>query len=93
MRLRLGTVILCAAVGLGRAMWLAAQLSGRDAETIGYLLFADLPVLGVLCLLAFAEAKLPRPWRAAPLVLSVALVAVWWLGRKQQYGNDQLESA
>ena len=43
MRLRLGTVILCAAVGLGRAMWLAAQLSGRDAETIGYLLFADLP--------------------------------------------------
>lgn len=79
MRLRLGTTIFCAAVGLGRAVWLASQLSGPDVATVGYLLLADLPVLGVLILLAFAEARLARPWRAAPIVLAIALVAVYLL--------------
>jgi sulfatase-like protein len=79
MRVRLGTVIFCGAIGLGRAIWLAAQLSGPDVATVGFLLLADVPVLGVLLLLALAESRLRRPWSVASIVLSTALVAVYLL--------------
>ena len=79
MRVRLGPVIFCGAIGLARAIWLAAQLSGPDVATVGFLLLADVPVLGVLLLVALAESRLRRPWRVASIVLSTALAAVYLL--------------
>jgi hypothetical protein len=77
MPLRFGPLVLCVCVALYRAAWLSAQLSGFTLSELGYLLLADLPVLGVLGLLAFAEAVLPGAWRRAALVLTVLLVAFY----------------
>lgn len=77
MPLRLGPLLFCICVALYRAVWLSVQLSGFHVAEAGYLLLADLPVVGVLGLLAFAEGKLPRAWKWAPLLLTVVLVAAY----------------
>ena len=56
MRLRLGPSIVCAAIGIYRAVWLSAQLSGFRFRDLGFLLLADSAVLGSLLLLAWVEA-------------------------------------
>ncbi len=77
MRLRVGPFLLCLCVALYRASWLSVQLSGLDAAQVGFLLLADLPVLGLLGLLAFAELALPKHWKLVPLLLTVVLVAAY----------------
>jgi hypothetical protein len=63
MALRLGPLLFCIGVALYRAVWLSTQLSGMDLSELGYLLLADLPVLGILGLLAFFEGVRPPPAR------------------------------
>jgi lipoteichoic acid synthase len=76
-RLRVGPALACAVVGLGRSIWLAGELSGYDVRDVGYLLLADLPVFGVLLLLAWLESVSARRWKAVPLAASVVVVAVY----------------
>jgi len=77
MPLRLGPLLFCACVALYRAVWLSTQLSGLHSSELGYLLLADVPILGILGLLAFFEAVTPRPWRIGCVVLTALLVAVY----------------
>jgi lipoteichoic acid synthase len=77
MSLRLGPLIVCICVAAYRAFWLSEQLSGIEVSEVGYLLLADLPVLGALGILAFLEALLPRGWKLVPLALTVVLFAVY----------------
>jgi Sulfatase len=77
MRLRLAPAIFCACVGLCRAVWLSTQLSGLDLFEVGYLLLADIPVIGVLALFAWLEPALPRAWRALVIASSIAVVAFY----------------
>lgn len=79
MPLRLGPLLFCICVALYRAVWLSVQLSGFHVAETGYLLLADLPIVGALGLLAFFEAMLPRVWKLAPLLLAAILVAVYLL--------------
>jgi lipoteichoic acid synthase len=58
-------------------VWLSVQLSSLDVSEVGYLLLADLPVLGVLGILAWLEATLTRPWKLLPLVLTIALISTY----------------
>lgn len=75
--LRLGPLLLCAAVALYRAVWLSVHLSGLVPSEVGPLLLADLPVLGALALAAGVEARIPPRWRLLPLLLSVGLVVLY----------------
>jgi len=77
MPLRLGPLLLCVCVAVYRAVWLSLQLSGFDVSEPGYLLLADLPVIGALGILAFVEAVLPRAWRAVPVLLTIGLLAFY----------------
>ena len=77
MPLRLGPVCFCACVALYRAVWLSTQLSGLRLSELGYLLLADLPVLGILGLLAFFEGVVARAWRPVFVVLTAFLVTVY----------------
>jgi lipoteichoic acid synthase len=77
MRLRVGPAGLCACVGVGRAVWLSQQISGFDLTEAGLLLLADIPVVGVLLLLARLEHTAARRWRAVPIGASVLLVTVY----------------
>jgi lipoteichoic acid synthase len=77
MSLRLGPPIVCMCVAVYRAFWLSAQLSGIEASEVGYLLLADLPVVGALGILASLEAVLPRAWKLLPLLLTVVLLATY----------------
>ena len=77
MRLRVGPALLCACVGLGRAIWLSHQISGFDITEVGLLLLADIPVIGVLLLLARLERALERRWRLVPIGASVVLATVY----------------
>ena len=77
MPLRLGPLLLCACVAVYRAVWLSLQLSSLDLFEVGFLLLADLPVLGSLGILALLEAILPRPWKAMPVLLTVVLFAFY----------------
>jgi hypothetical protein len=77
MSLRLGPSIFCTCVALYRAVWISLQLSDFDVVEVGVLLLSDLPVLGALWLLSYAEAVLPRPWRALPLALAIGLTIVY----------------
>lgn len=77
LRLRPGPLLLCLGVAIGRAVWLSAQLSGLQVLEVGYLLLADLPVLGALALLAIGEAVLRRPWRLLPLALTIGLLTFY----------------
>lgn len=77
MSLRLGPLIVCMCVAAYRGLWLSEQLSGIDVSEVGYLLLADLPVLGALGILAFLEAVLPRAWKLVPLALTVVLFAIY----------------
>jgi lipoteichoic acid synthase len=76
MSLRLGPLLVCLCVGLYRAVWLSMQLSGLHPFEVGYLLLSDLPVIGALGLLAFAEG-LARFWKAVPMVLALVLMATY----------------
>ena len=75
--LRLGPLIVCMCVAAYRAFWLSEQLSGIDVSEVGYLILADLPVIGALGILAFLEAVLPRAWKLVPLTLTVILFAIY----------------
>ena len=77
MPLRLGPLCFCACVALYRAVWLSTQLSGLTPSEVGYLLLADLPVLGVLGLLCFFEAVVARAWRPVLVVLTAFVVTVY----------------
>ena len=77
MRLRSGPLFLCLAVALYRAVWLSVHLSGFRASEVGFLLLADLPVLGALAILTWAEAAAARPWRYVAVLLSVVLTAAY----------------
>ncbi len=77
MSLRLGPLILCMCVAAYRAVWLSEQLSGIDAWEVGYLLLADLPVMGALMILAFLEAVLRRAWKLVPLMLTLVLLVIY----------------
>ena len=77
MRVRIGPLLLCLCVGLYRAMWISAQLSGFRLSDAAVLLLADLPVLGLLSLLAFAEAISRPPWRLIALLLTIGLLALY----------------
>jgi hypothetical protein len=74
MPLRVGPALLCACVGLGRAMWLSHEISGSEITEVGLLLLADVPVIGVLLLLARLERAVARRWRLAPIAASIVLV-------------------
>ena len=76
-RLRVGPLVFCAAAALYRALWLSAQLSDLHAVEVGYLLLADLPVLGAVGILAWLEAALGRRWRWLPLLLTIALGSIY----------------
>jgi len=77
MPLRLGPLLVCTCVALYRAVWLSTQLSGLDLSELGYLLLADIPVLGILGLLMFFEGAATRPWRRIFVLLTAFLVAVY----------------
>jgi hypothetical protein len=77
MPLRLGPLCFCAGVALYRAVWLSTQLSGLNPSELGYLLLADIPVLGIVGLLAFFEGVAARPWRPLFLLLTAFLVTVY----------------
>src|SRR5687768_10716208 len=77
MPLRLGPLLFCTCVALYRAVWLSTQLSGLHLAELGYLLLADVPILGILGLLAFFEGVTPRPWRMGCVVLTALLVTVY----------------
>ena len=77
MPLRAGPLLFCVGVALYRAVWLSVQLSSLNLSEVGYLLLADLPVVGILGLLAWLEAALPKPWRLVPLLVTIALVFVY----------------
>ena len=77
MSLRLGPLIVCMCVAAYRAFWLSEQLSGIDAWEVGYLLLADLPIIGALGILAFLEAVLPRALKLVPLMLTVVLFVIY----------------
>lgn len=77
MPLRVGPAVLCACVGLGRAMWLSHQISGFEFTEVGLLLLADIPVIGVLLLLAGLERALRRRWRAVAIATTVLVVTVY----------------
>jgi lipoteichoic acid synthase len=77
MSLRIGPLLVCLCVAAYRAFWLSHQLSGIDAPEVGYLLLADLPVIGALGILAFMEAVCPRAWKLVPVTLTVLLFAVY----------------
>jgi hypothetical protein len=69
--------VFCACVALYRAVWLSTQLSGLVLSELGYLLLADIPVLGILGLLAFFEGVVARPWRPVFVVLTACLVVAY----------------
>ena len=77
MRLRIGPPLVCLILGLSRAVWLSAQLSSLNATEVGFLLLADIPVLGVLLLLLWLEAALAKPWRVVALGLAVLLTVLY----------------
>jgi lipoteichoic acid synthase len=77
MQQRLGPAIFCAVVGVSRAVWLSMQLSGLDAVEIGYLLLADVPVVGALGLLAYAEPVLARGWRRFVAALAMVVMVFY----------------
>jgi hypothetical protein len=58
-------------------MWISTQLSGFRVSDAAVLLLADLPVLGLLSLLAFAEAISRPPWRLIALLLTIGLLALY----------------
>lgn len=75
--LRIGPLLLCLAVGVARAVWLASQIAGVTASALGYLLLADLPVLGLLGLLLALESMLSRGWRLLALLAAIGLTALY----------------
>jgi hypothetical protein len=77
MRLRVGPAILCACVGLARAVWLSGQISGFDLTEAGLLLLADLPVVGALVLLACLEGAISRRWRLPVIAAALAIVTIY----------------
>jgi lipoteichoic acid synthase len=77
MRLRVGPLLFCICVALYRAVWLSVQLSSLNAYEVGYLLLADVPVMGALGILMWVEAELPRPWRLLPLLLTIGLISLY----------------
>ncbi len=77
MRLRIGPPLVCLILGLTRAVWLSAQLSTLNATEVGFLLLADIPVLGALMLLLWLEAALAKPWRFVALVFAVLLTVIY----------------
>ena len=77
MRLRVGPLLLCTAVALYRAIWLSWQLTGFQALDVGFLLLADIPVIGLIAALTFLEARLRHPWRLVPIAATVVLVAFY----------------
>ena len=77
MRLRIGPPLVCLILGLTRAVWLSVQLSTLNATEVGFLLLADIPVLGALMLLLWLEAALVKPWRVVALVLAVLVTVTY----------------
>lgn len=77
MTLRIGPLIVCAAVAVARAVWLAAQISGVTVTALGYLWLADLPVLGLLGLLLVCESRAPRGWRWLPLLAAIVVTTLY----------------
>ena len=77
MRIRIGLLLLCLSLGVYRAVWISTQLSGMHVSDLAVLLLADLPVLGLLTLLAFVEAISRRPWRTIALLLSLVLFVIY----------------
>ena len=77
MALRLGPAALCALVALYRAVWLSGQLSSLNVSLVGVLLLADLPVFGLLTLLAVGERFVGRHWKWLPISLTVALLLIY----------------
>jgi hypothetical protein len=77
MALRLGPAALCALLALYRAAWLSRELSSLDPSVVGFLLLADLPVFGVLTLLAIGEPFAGRRWKWMPVFLTTALLLVY----------------
>ena len=71
---RVGAIAFCASAALYRAVWLSWQLSGLDAFDLGYLLLADVQVLGVLMLLAVVESVAQRKWKPIPIALTVIVL-------------------
>jgi hypothetical protein len=69
----------CAAAGLSRALWLSIQLSGFEVAEFGYLLLADVPVLGALTILMCLEAVSARALKNTAIFLTIALTAVYLL--------------
>jgi lipoteichoic acid synthase len=77
--LRVGPLPVCLCAALCRAVWLSVQLSGFTVSEVGYLLLADVPVIGMLAILAWLEANLGRPWKLVPLLLTIVLVIVYFV--------------
>ena len=75
--LRIGPLLLCLCIALYRAVWLSWHLSGLVPAEIGVLLLADVPVLGLLALLALVERMIPAAWKPLPIALAAFLVAVY----------------
>jgi hypothetical protein len=77
MRLRIGPPLVCLILGLTRAVWLSVQLSTLNATEVGFLLLADIPVLGALMVLLWLEAALAKRWRIVALVLAILLTIIY----------------
>lgn len=76
-RVRWGPLLLCLCVALYRAGWLSVQLSGFQVAEAGYLLLADVPVLGLLMILVWVESVTSRPWTWVTLAAIVAITIVY----------------
>jgi membrane protease YdiL (CAAX protease family) len=100
----LAGLLLGAAYLLTKSLWFATAIHIGWNWAMASL--ADLPVSGLEILnTPLYEPQLSGPeWFtggafgpeggfAGTAAFTAAIVAVWWLGRKRQYGNDQLESA
>ena len=78
MPLRIGLLIASGCLAAYRAVWLSLQLSGFQWREVGFLLLADLAVLGSLLLLSIGEASLrDRGRRIAAAAATAAMLIVY----------------